>query len=97
MTLTTSEALALGQNHLLQNVGRHPLVLVKGEGARVWDADGREYLDFVAGIATCAFGHCPPFAVEALAKQAQKLWHVSNLLQRAHGPSRGNAYEGDRA
>ena len=79
MTLSTSEIIALGQKRLLQNVGRAPLALVKGQGTKVWDAEGREYLDFVAGIATCAFGHCPPFAVEALSRQAKELWHVSNL------------------
>jgi predicted acetylornithine/succinylornithine family transaminase len=68
-----------GQKVLLNNVGRQPLVLVKGQGTKVWDADGREYLDFVAGIATCALGHCPPPAARALANQAQTLWHVSNL------------------
>jgi predicted acetylornithine/succinylornithine family transaminase len=55
------------------------LALVKGEGTKVWDADGKEYLDFVSGIAVCAFGHAPDFANRALARQAETLWHVSNL------------------
>jgi predicted acetylornithine/succinylornithine family transaminase len=80
MSLSSSEVIALGNKHLLQNVNRQPLVLVKGQGTKVWDAEGREYLDFLAGIATCAFGHCPPFAAEVLAKQAATLWHVSNVF-----------------
>jgi predicted acetylornithine/succinylornithine family transaminase len=79
MTLSTQEIIALGQKHLLGNVGRQPLALARGQGTRVWDAEGREYLDFVAGIATCAFGHAPAFAAEVLARQAGTLWHVSNL------------------
>jgi predicted acetylornithine/succinylornithine family transaminase len=79
MSLSTKEIIDLGRKYLLNNVNRLPLALVKGQGLKVWDADGKQYLDFVAGIATCAFGHCPHFAVEALNKQANKLWHVSNL------------------
>lgn len=79
MGLSSADIITLGKKHLLQNVARHPLVLAKGQGSKVWDVEGREYLDFVAGIATCAFGHCPPFAAEVLARQASVLWHVSNL------------------
>ncbi len=56
------------------------IVPVRGEGARLWDADGREYLDFAAGIAVSALGHAHPRLRAALAAQADKLWHVSNLL-----------------
>jgi len=52
----------------------------RGEGARLWDADGNEYLDFAAGIAVSALGHAHPQLQRALAEQAGKLWHVSNLL-----------------
>ncbi|MDR2454038.1 MAG: aminotransferase class III-fold pyridoxal phosphate-dependent enzyme [Bifidobacteriaceae bacterium] len=55
------------------------LVLVRGEGARVWDADGREYLDLLGGIAVNALGHGHPAWVEAVARQAGRLAHVSNL------------------
>ena len=58
---------------------RQPLTLVRGEGVRVWDEDGKEYLDFVGGIAVTGLGHCHPVLVEALQKQSQTLWHVSNL------------------
>jgi predicted acetylornithine/succinylornithine family transaminase len=79
MTLSTQEIISLGQKCLLGNVNRYPLAFVKGQGTKLWDADGQEYLDFVAGIAVCAFGHSPEFATKVLTDQAQKLWHVSNL------------------
>jgi acetylornithine aminotransferase/acetylornithine/N-succinyldiaminopimelate aminotransferase len=59
--------------------GRFPLVLVRGRGCRVWDADGKEYLDFAAGIAVCSIGHAHPALAEALANQARTLVHTSNL------------------
>jgi acetylornithine aminotransferase len=59
--------------------GRFPLSLERGKGCRVWDAEGREYLDFVAGIATCTLGHAHPMLVEAVTQQIQRLHHVSNL------------------
>jgi predicted acetylornithine/succinylornithine family transaminase len=55
------------------------LALVRGEGCRVWDADGREYLDFLAGISVLNVGHCHPKVVKAIQEQAAKLMHVSNL------------------
>ena len=59
---------------------RRDLALVRGEGCRVWDADGREYLDFMAGIAVCNTGHCHPAVVKAVREQAGKLMHASNLF-----------------
>lgn len=59
--------------------GRFPLTLERGSGCRVWDTEGREYLDFVAGIATCTLGHAHPALVEAVTQQIQTLHHVSNL------------------
>lgn len=59
--------------------GRFPIALTRGEGCRVWDAQGREYLDFVAGIATCTLGHAHPALIESVTQQIQKLHHVSNL------------------
>ena len=53
--------------------------MVRGEGCRVWDADGKEYLDFVSGLAVCNLGHCHPGVVAAIREQAGKLIHVSNL------------------
>jgi acetylornithine/N-succinyldiaminopimelate aminotransferase len=66
--------------HLLQNYKQQPIVLERGLGSRVWDADGREYLDLLGGIATCALGHCHPEVVVAVKAQLEKLWHVSNVF-----------------
>ncbi|MBN1208155.1 MAG: acetylornithine transaminase [Myxococcaceae bacterium] len=66
--------------HLLQNYKQQPIVLVRGKGSRVWDADGREYLDLLGGIATCALGHCHPEVVAAVKAQVDTLWHVSNVF-----------------
>lgn len=66
--------------HLLQNYKQQPIVLVRGKGVRVWDADGREYLDLLGGIATCALGHCHPEVVAAAKAQLDTLWHVSNVF-----------------
>jgi acetylornithine/N-succinyldiaminopimelate aminotransferase len=66
--------------HLLGNYKQQPIVLERGEGAYVWDAEGQRYLDLLGGIATCALGHCHPEVVAALKAQAEKLWHVSNVF-----------------
>jgi len=58
---------------------RYPMILSRGEGCRVWDLEGKEYLDCVAGIAVCSLGHSHPKVVEAIRKQAGILTHVSNL------------------
>ncbi len=64
---------------VMTTYGRFPLALERGAGCRVWDTEGREYLDFVAGIATCALGHAHPAMVETVTRQIQTLHHVSNL------------------
>lgn len=56
------------------------IVPVKGQGARVWDQDDREYIDFAGGIAVSCLGHCHPVMVNALKEQADKLWHLSNVM-----------------
>lgn len=63
----------------MNTYSRYPIAPVKGQGCLVWDADGKEYLDFVGGIAVCVLGHCDPGLQAALEKQAALLWHVSNL------------------
>ncbi len=63
---------------LMQVTKRLPVTLVRGRGARVWDVQGREYLDFVSGVAVNSLGHCHPVMVEALIKQAQSLIQASN-------------------
>jgi len=56
------------------------MVPVKGEGARVWDQQGKEYIDFAGGIAVSCLGHCHPDMVNALNEQSQKIWHLSNVM-----------------
>ncbi|MDZ7697102.1 MAG: acetylornithine transaminase [Deltaproteobacteria bacterium] len=70
---------SLADRVMFQTYGRFPITLVKGEGCRVWDEQGKEYLDFVGGIAVCALGHASPVVTEALETQAKELVHVSNL------------------
>lgn len=64
----------------INTYSRFPTVLVKGEGCVLEDADGRKFLDFLAGIAVCSLGHCHPEVTRAICQQASKLVHVSNLF-----------------
>ncbi len=64
---------------VMSTYGRFPIALEKGAGCRLWDTEGKEYLDFVAGIATCTLGHAHPALIEAVTRQIQKIHHVSNL------------------
>ena len=68
----------LEAKYYMQTVKRTPITLVRGQGARVWDEDGREYLDFVAGWAVDCLGHCPPVVIEAVTEQVKTLIHTSN-------------------
>nr|WP_206209180.1 acetylornithine transaminase [Streptomyces sp. SID10362] len=68
------------QGTLMNNYGTPRLPLVRGEGSRLWDADGTEYLDFVGGIAVNALGHAHPAVVDAVSRQIASLGHVSNLF-----------------
>ena len=69
----------LERRYLFQNYGRQPIVIERGEGTRVRDVDGKEYLDFVGGLAVTALGHAHPAVTKAVAAQAERLVHVSNL------------------
>jgi len=77
--LNNEEIIALTDRHVLNTYRRFPVAMVRGRGARVWDASGREYLDFTSGIAVCNLGHCHPAVVRAIKDQAETLIHVSNL------------------
>ncbi len=68
------------KKYLMNTYNRVPIVLRKGRGMKVWSSDGKEYLDFIGGIAVNCLGHCHPRVVIALQKQAQRLLHVSNLF-----------------
>jgi len=79
--MITNEMLADSQKYVMNTYARQSLVLIKGRGTRVFDSDGREYIDFVSGVAVNNLGHCHPRVVVALQKQAQRLMHVSNHYQ----------------
>lgn len=81
---TKSQALMNKTNEFLMHTyGRYPIALVKGRGVRAWDADGKEYLDFLGGIAVNLLGHSHPAVVAAIAEQAGSLIHTSNLYYTA--------------
>jgi acetylornithine/N-succinyldiaminopimelate aminotransferase len=70
----------LTDRYHLDVYNRYPVTLVRGEGTRVWDDQGKEYLDALAGIAVNALGHCPPKVVAAIREQTGRLMHTSNLF-----------------
>ncbi len=71
--------LARADAHLTPNYARYPVEFARGQGARLWDADGTEYLDFLTGISVSSVGHCHPAVVAAIREQAGRLLHVGNL------------------
>jgi acetylornithine/N-succinyldiaminopimelate aminotransferase len=76
--MNSAETIELFERHVIGNYTRLPVVIVRGEGSRVWDAEGREYLDLFPGWAVSGLGHCPPAVVAALREQAGKLIHIAN-------------------
>ena len=80
MTYTTAELVEFGRETITPNYAPAPIVLDRGEGARVWDREGNEYLDFLAGIAVCAVGHAHPVLVDAIRDQAGRLLQISNAF-----------------
>jgi acetylornithine aminotransferase/acetylornithine/N-succinyldiaminopimelate aminotransferase len=77
----TKKLLELSDKHLMTFAKRYPVALVRGDGTRVWDSDGKEYLDFTGGIAVTALGHSHPKVVGTIREQAATLMHVSNYFQ----------------
>lgn len=77
--INVKEMLEDAERYLMNTYNRYPIILRKGRGIKVWSIDGKEFLDFVAGIAVNVLGHCHQKIVIALQKQAQRLLHVSNL------------------
>jgi acetylornithine aminotransferase/acetylornithine/N-succinyldiaminopimelate aminotransferase len=77
--MNKEELISLSEKNIIGTYRRQPVVFVRGEGAHLWDTEGKEYVDFVAGIAVCSLGHSHPRVVEAIRKQAGTLTHVSNL------------------
>jgi acetylornithine/N-succinyldiaminopimelate aminotransferase len=78
--MDSQELLALGRDRYLPVYRPRELILQRGQGARLWDADGRDYVDFGAGIAVCSLGHCDPDLLAALHAQSTLLWHTSNVF-----------------
>ena len=76
---TFDDIVALDAEHVMQTYGRQPVAFVRGEGVRLWDSEGKEYLDFLGGLAVTSLGHAHPAVADALADQARTLLHVSNL------------------
>jgi predicted acetylornithine/succinylornithine family transaminase len=74
----TQEILARGAKVLIPNYARIPVVMDRGQGAHLWDTDGKRYIDLFAGFGAGIIGHCHPALVQAVNEQAQKLWHVGN-------------------
>ena len=77
--MTNKDIMTKGQEFVMNTYGRFPIAPVKGKGSYVWDANGKQYLDFISGIAVCGLGHCHPELVKVLKDQVDTLWHVSNL------------------
>jgi predicted acetylornithine/succinylornithine family transaminase len=79
-TMGLAETQTLEERYLMRTYKRGPVDFVRGEGCLLWDADGKEYLDFLAGISVCSIGHCHPAVVTAVTEQTERLMHVSNLF-----------------
>lgn len=78
--MSLSALQAIESDHLIPNYARQPVEFVRGEGARLWDAEGAEYLDFLSGISVLNVGHCHPAVVEAVREQVGRLTHATNLF-----------------
>jgi len=79
--MNSAQWVARSDKVIMKTYGRYPIVPVRGEGCRLWDADGKEYLDFLAGVAVNNLGHCHPRVVKAIQEQAATLIHCSNYYQ----------------
>jgi acetylornithine/N-succinyldiaminopimelate aminotransferase len=78
--VTLAELQALERDHVVPTYARLPVEFVRGEGARLWDDEGNEYLDFLSGISVTSVGHCHPKVVAAIREQAGRLTHTTNLF-----------------
>ena len=80
---SAGESLDEGKQYLIGNYARLPIVMARGQGSRLWDSDGKEYLDLFAGFGRSILGHCHPDLIRAASEQAQRLWHVGNTFYTA--------------
>jgi acetylornithine/N-succinyldiaminopimelate aminotransferase len=77
--VTLAELQSLERAAVMPTYARAPVEFVRGEGRTLWDAEGNEYLDFLAGVSVVQVGHCHPALVEAVTEQAARLMHTGNL------------------
>src|SRR5690606_29104681 len=77
---STAELVALGQQRYLPVYRQRQMILDRGQGARLWDIEGRDYVDFVGGLAGCALGHADPDLVAALGEQGERRGHARNVF-----------------
>lgn len=77
--MTYEEIVKDDHKYIMQTYGRYPVAFARGEGAHLWDVNGKKYVDLLAGIAVTSLGHCNPELVDVLNEQTRALWHVSNL------------------
>src|SRR5215210_2649163 len=80
MTMVTDDVQTLEGRHVLQTYRRQPVTFVRGKGVRLYDSDGREYIDLLSGIGVTSLGHAHEGLVNAITEQAQTLLHTSNLF-----------------
>jgi acetylornithine/N-succinyldiaminopimelate aminotransferase len=93
MTMTT-DLIALDSEHVMGTYGRFPVEFVRGAGTELFDAEGRRYLDFLSGLAVTSLGHAHPAVAAAIAAQASRLLHVSNLFHTEHQAPLAAALDG---
>lgn len=86
MTQHYDDLWKLDHEHVMQTYGRQPVAFVRGEGTKLWDSEGKVYLDFLTGLATVSLGHAHPAVADAIADQARTLLHVSNLYLNDQQP-----------
>lgn len=79
----------MSESALFSTYARYPITIVKGKGSRLWDDQGKEYLDFMSGLAVTGLGHVPDAVKEALVQQLDQLWHVSNLFSNPNQEKAG--------
>ena len=80
MSQAFDQVKAQEESLLCRSYSRYPIAVARGKGSRLWDVDGKEYVDLLAGIAVTGLGHCNDEVTAALVEQAGRLWHVSNLF-----------------
>ena len=86
MTVTGASTAVVDRSALMHNYAEPPVTFVRGEGSRLFDTEGRPYLDFLSGLAVTSLGHAHPVVADAIAEQARTLSHVSNLFGNTVGP-----------